>query len=326
MLKRVLSGIVYVAVIVGFFFLRGLVDSRLFGILIYAFSLIGTYEMVHAFSAKRVLENGKDEVPDQSFDLLPNKDAQLPATDMALSLSQKIAVYVYALLFTPAYYIVEWLWAGHGYRGMLIATFVLGLVLLCLLVVDHKNTDLKNTGAAMFCGFYPTAILSTMILANAFKEASALALLLIFVISPVADTFAFLIGSMIGGKKLCPSISPKKTIAGAVGGVVFGTGASVLLYWLYTVCSGYVYAGVGSAWAGTPWVFFAVLGLVTSLLTEFGDLVESVIKRRLGVKDMGRLLPGHGGVLDRIDGTLFASMIVYILFALFITPVATVVP
>ena len=313
MLKRVLSGIVYVAVIVGFFFLRGLVDSRLFGILIYAFSLIGTYEMVHAFSAKRVLENGKDEVPDQSFDLLPNKDAQLPATDMALSLSQKIAVYVYALLFTPAYYIVEWLWAGHGYRGMLIDTFVLGLVLLCLVVVDHKNTDLKNTGAEIFSGFYTTANLSTMILANAFKEASALALLLIFVISPVADTFAFLIGSMIGGKKLCPSISPKKTIAGAVGGVVFGTGASVLMYCLYTLAVPYEYAGIGN-----PWVMFVVVGLITSLMTEFGDLVESVIKRHLGIKDMGKIMPGHGGILDRIDGTLFASTFVYIVFVLFI--------
>lgn len=311
MRKRVISAAVYVAVIVGFFCLR-LVDKRLFGILIYAFSLIGTYEMVHAFSAKRILENGKDEVPDQSFDFLPQTDGT-PATDMALSLSQKAAVYVYALLFTPSYYIVEWLWPTNGYRGMLIGTFVLGLALLCLLVIDHKNTDLRNTGAAMLCGFYPTAMLSTMILANAFSDASALALLLIFVISPVADTFAFFVGSVFGGKKLCPSISPKKTVAGAVGGVVFGTGASVVLYCLYTLAVGYEYAGVGS-----PWLMFVVVGFITSVMTVFGDLVESVIKRHLGLKDMGKIMPGHGGLLDRIDGTLFASTFVYIVFVLFI--------
>ena len=311
MRKRVISAAVYVAVIVGFFCLR-LVDKRLFGILIYAFSLIGTYEMVHAFSAKRILENGKDEVPDQSFDFLPQNDGT-PATDMALSLSQKAAVYVYALLFTPSYYIVEWLWPTNGYRGMLIGTFVLGLALLCLLVIDHKNTDLRNTGAAMLCGFYPTAMLSTMILANAFSDASALALLLIFVISPVADTFAFFVGSVFGGKKLCPSISPKKTVAGAVGGVVFGTGASVVLYCLYTLAVGYEYAGVGS-----PWLMFVVVGFITSVMTVFGDLVESVIKRHLGLKDMGKIMPGHGGLLDRIDGTLFASTFVYIVFVLFI--------
>ena len=311
MRKRVISAAVYVAVIVGFFCLR-LVDKRLFGILIYAFSLIGTYEMVHAFSAKRILENGKDEVPDQSFDFLPQTDGT-PATDMALSLSQKAAVYVYALLFTPSYYIVEWLWPSNGYRGMLIGTFVLGLALLCLLVIDHKNTDLRNTGAAMLCGFYPTAMLSTMILANAFSDASALALLLIFVISPVADTFAFFVGSVFGGKKLCPSISPKKTVAGAVGGVVFGTGASVVLYCLYTLAVGYEYAGVGS-----PWLMFVVVGFITSVMTVFGDLVESVIKRHLGLKDMGKIMPGHGGLLDRIDGTLFASTFVYIVFVLFI--------
>ena len=313
MLKRVISAIVYVAVIIGFFCLR-LVDKRLFGILIYAFSLIGTYEMVHAFSARRVLENGKDEVPDLSFDLLPKNNAgERQGTDMALALSQKIAVYVYALLFTPSYYIIEWLWPGHGYRGMLIATFVLGLALLCLLVFDHKNANLKNTGASMLCGFYPTAMLSTMILANAFLDASALALLLIFVISPVADTFAFVVGSIFGGKKLCPSISPKKTIAGAVGGVVFGTGASVLMYCLYTLATGYEYAGLGN-----PWVMFVIVGLITSVMTVFGDLVESVIKRHLEIKDMGKIMPGHGGILDRIDGTLFASTFVYIVFVLFI--------
>ena len=148
--------------------------------------------------------------------------------------------------------------------------------------------------------------------------ASTLALLLIFVISPVADTFAFVVGSLVKGKKLCPNISPHKTISGAVGGVVFGTGASVLLYWLYTLTTDYVYTGVGAAWAGTPWVLFALAGLLCAVFTEFGDLVESIIKRKTGVKDMGKLLPGHGGVLDRIDGTLFASVFVWFVFIIFV--------
>ena len=102
---------------------------------------------------------------------------------------------------------------------MLIATFVLGLALLCLLVLDHRNTDMKNTGAAMLCGFYPTAMLSTMILANAFPDASALALLLIFVISPVADTFAFFVGSVFGGKKsfALPSVRKRRSPARSAG-------------------------------------------------------------------------------------------------------------
>ena len=84
--------------------------------------------MVHAFSAKRITENGTDEIPDQAFDFLPNRGAE-HGTEMAMALSQKAAVYVYALLFTPLYYLIEWLWPANGYRGMLIATFVLGLAL-----------------------------------------------------------------------------------------------------------------------------------------------------------------------------------------------------
>ena len=293
MKKRLITGIVYIGVIVGFFFLRR-IDVRLFGILVYVFSLIGTYEMVHAFGTPRRGENGEE----------------IPAA-MPLCLSQKVAVYAYAALFAPAYYLTEFLAEGEGYRSMLVLSFVFALVLLCLLVADHRSTQLSGTGAAMICGFYPTALLSTMLLANDFAAGSTLALLLIFVISPVADTFAFVVGSIFKGKKLCPSISPHKTISGAVGGIVFGTGASVLLYWLYTVASDYVYAG----W-GDPWAVFAVIGCICSLMTEFGDLVESVIKRKLGIKDMGKILPGHGGVLDRIDGTLFASTFVYIVFSL----------
>lgn len=302
MVKRIVTGLVYVGVLVGFFFLRN-VDHRLFGILIYAFSLIGTYEMVHAFSS-------------------PNEaEAEPLAHALRLCKSQKAAVYVYALVFTPLFYLVEELAPGQGYRGLLVLSFSLAVALLCLLVVDHRNTTLAGTGSAMLCALYPTAMLSTMLLTNEFEKASTLALLLIFVISPAADTFAFVVGSIFRGKKLCPTISPNKTISGAIGGVVFGTGASVLLYWLYTLTSDYVYTGVGSSWAGSPWLIIAIIGLITSLLVMFGDLVESIIKRRLGIKDMGKLLPGHGGILDRIDGTLFASLFVYIAFALFVVRV-----
>ncbi len=300
MKKRLATGIVYVALLVGFFFLRR-IDVRLFGVLIYAFSLIGTFEIARAFT-KPVSQSGEALEP-----VAP------------LCRSQQIALGVYAAAFVPLYYLCEqFAGAGWGLRALGGLLFVFALVNLCLLVFDHTRAQLTGAGAALFSAVYPNALLAAMMLANDFAQASTLALLLIFVISPVADTFAFVVGSLVKGKKLCPNISPHKTISGAVGGVVFGTGASVLLYWLYTLTTDYVYTGVGAAWAGTPWVLFALAGLLCAVFTEFGDLVESIIKRKTGVKDMGKLLPGHGGVLDRIDGTLFASVFVWFVFIIFV--------
>ena len=223
--------------------------TSLFGILVYAFSIIGTLEMIQAFAHKSAQ-------PDGSL-----------APKVAMTNAQKSAVMTYAVFFAPAYYTVNHLYPGEGYRAMLVLSFVLGIILLCLLVVDRKTT-LEGVGASLLCGFYPTAILATMLLTNDLGQGSTLALLLIFTISPIADSFAFVVGSLVKGKKLCPSISPNKTIC--------------------------------------------------SVMTEFGDLVESVLKRRIGIKDMGKILPGHGGILDRIDGTLFASTFIYIVFVLFI--------
>ena len=300
MKKRLLTGAVYVALIVGFFFLRR-VDARLFGILIYAFSLFGTFEIARAFTAP-VAQNGERVEP-----VAP------------LCRSQQVALGIYAVLFVPVYYLAEqFAGAGWGLRAFGALLFVFALANLCLLVLDHDRAQLSGAGAALFSAVYPNAMLATMVLANGFAQASTLALLLIFVISPVADTFAFVVGSLVKGKKLCPRVSPNKTVSGAVGGVVFGTAASILLYWLYTLTTGYVYAGVGASWSGTPWLLFAFAGLLCAVCTEFGDLVESIIKRKTGVKDMGKLLPGHGGVLDRIDGTLFASVFVWFVFVVFV--------
>ena len=111
-----------------------------------------------------------------------------------------------------------------------------------------------------------------------------------------SDTFAYFTGSAIGSHKLCPSISPNKTVEGFLGSVV-GTTASV--------------AALGHLFFGFPLPEMAVLGVLLSLFATLGDLVESVIKRHTGIKDSGSLIPGHGGVLDRFDSVLYTAPMVY---------------
>ncbi len=110
-----------------------------------------------------------------------------------------------------------------------------------------------------------------------------------------SDTFAYFVGSAIGRHKLCPNISPNKTVEGFVGSLV-GTSASV--------------AALG-AFFSFPVVTMAILGFFTAIFATVGDLVESVLKRHAGIKDSGRLIPGHGGVLDRFDSVLFTAPFVY---------------
>lgn len=107
------------------------------------------------------------------------------------------------------------------------------------------------------------------------------------------DTGAYLTGMFLGKTKLMPSISPKKTIEGAAGGLV----ASVI-------------AGIVAAqYVDQPALPMAVLALFTGMIAQFGDLFESLLKRVADIKDSGQIMPGHGGILDRIDGVLFASPI-----------------
>ena len=115
------------------------------------------------------------------------------------------------------------------------------------------------------------------------------------------DIFAYLVGKSIGKRKLCPSISPKKTVEGSVGGVA----GSVLLCGLFS-------------WLFMPTEFWTciVIGVAGGIFSQFGDLAASVMKRKIGIKDWGTLIPGHGGVLDRIDSILFTAPLVYYILML----------
>lgn len=131
---------------------------------------------------------------------------------------------------------------------------------------------------------------------------------LVFLASWTCDVFAYFCGRAFGKHKLIPEVSPKKTVEGAVGGVIFTTLAFLLYGFIITMME------------GTPnpnYFVLAALGFVLSIVSMFGDLIASLIKREHGIKDYGRIFPGHGGVLDRFDSILAVAPILLALCIFF---------
>jgi len=142
--------------------------------------------------------------------------------------------------------------------------------------------------------FYAAAMLLAPVLLRGDGNLGLQALLLLFVVVWSTDIFAYFAGRAIGGPKLMPAISPKKTWAGAI----VGTAGAMLL------------ASVGAAYLGSfDLAAIAALALLLSVVSQLGDLLESWIKRQFGAKDASHLIPGHGGVMDRLDGFWAAALV-----------------
>lgn len=158
------------------------------------------------------------------------------------------------------------------------------------------ETALATVSAALFPSIYIGLPIGALAAVRAFAGPQVLFLLMLTVM--VSDTAQYYSGRAFGRRPLAPAISPKKTIEGAIGGFVFGT---------------VLFVAAGAWWVpGMPVLFRAVLGLAIVALGIAGDLFESMLKRSAGVKDSSGLIPGHGGVLDRIDALLFAAPVFYI--------------
>ena len=131
--------------------------------------------------------------------------------------------------------------------------------------------------------------------------------LLIFIAAWATDTFAYFSGMLFGKRKLCPHISPKKTVAGAIGGVVGGAIGGLIVYCIFKSAAESLVVFMPAV------IYFIIIGLIGSVLTEIGDLFESGIKRKVGIKDMGKIMPGHGGVMDRLDSALAVAPVIFFL-------------
>lgn len=194
---------------------------------------------------------------------------------------------------------------------------VYALVYFMIMVPMHKITKFNDVITALFATVAIPSSISVFILLrdvyitnpDSYTKSSGVFLILFAMFCAwMTDTFAYFSGKFLGKHKLCPNVSPNKTIEGAVGGVI---GAIVMNLILFFVFDKFFFTVHTLAW----WQIIIISG-VLSVVSMFGDLSASLIKRNHGIKDFGKIFPGHGGVMDRIDSCLFVLPALY--FALYL--------
>ncbi len=191
------------------------------------------------------------------------------------------------------------------------------IAILIIMVVKHDNMEFKSTasgtlmsiclGYGFSCVIYLRDVYKLDENMFAGKQSYGMYFLLFaFFCSWMTDTMAFFAGSFFGKHKMCPKISPNKTIEGAIGGVLCN---ALLCMVMLAIFRHFFLLEVG-------YIFTFVIAVILSVVSIFGDLAASVIKRQNGIKDFGNLLPGHGGVMDRGDSMLFTLPTAYMVFLL----------
>lgn len=180
------------------------------------------------------------------------------------------------------------------------AIAVAAVVYLISMVFLHGKVKYSDVTSHALLTYYITFFMGSMITIR--NEYDVYAVLLVFICAWMTDTGAYFTGVFIGKHKLIPHVSPKKTVEGAIGGA------------LTCVLSVFIYTRVLNLLEVNSTLYICVFALIISVLSQFGDFAASAIKRDCNVKDFGRLLPGHGGLMDRFDSVAFITpMVLYML-------------
>ncbi len=286
MLKRVITGAVFTAIILGGIYLRGWALRAL----MLAAMLIGMFEVYRAIK----------------------KTGAKPA---------EWAGYVYAVLAIALEALVqlpnapEWLKTMNAPATALVIGLLLGLSAIVL----RGRVDFPALSATVLPMAYPGFLFSMLAsLQDIPNAAMALAALLIaFFLASINDVFALFTGMALGKHKLSPEISPKKTIEGSIGGLIASAVFAMLVAWLldWAQAAGVAQAlRIGEAEAEFSILGFAMMGVFAGAMSQIGDLTASLVKRHCGVKDYGTIFPGHGGIMDRFDGILFCGAVCTVFF------------
>ena len=274
MFKRILTGVIafcFVLVPILFF-----ADTVVLPIAVAVFSLIATYELLHCVGLHK---NMWVSIP-----------LYLVSAALPFGVRMMTVVTVFAL---P------------------LSLCVILLYLLAAAVFSHGKADIQDVSTAFMLWLYTLLGFFGLIMVHDHIRGGEYLYLLAFLGAWVTDIFAYFTGMLLGRHKLIPDVSPKKTVEGAIGGVVFCT--------LSFVGFGLIYNNFWVADGGKtiPLAAMAIVGFLVSIVSQVGDLSLSLLKRKYGIKDFGKLFPGHGGVLDRFDSVLAVSIMLTVSFVVF---------
>ncbi|MEG0687545.1 MAG: phosphatidate cytidylyltransferase [Hungatella sp.] len=201
-------------------------------------------------------------------------------------------------LTTISYYGLLWF---HGQQYVTLMAIAALMLFMALYVFTFPKYKTEEITLAFFGVFYVAVMLSYLYQVRQMPDGTYL-VWLIFISSWGCDTCAYCVGMLFGRHKLAPLLSPKKSIEGAVGGVV---GAALLGY-LYALLLGHKMLDIGN-----PQLACAAACAIAAVISQIGDLAASAIKRNHAVKDYGHLIPGHGGILDRFDSMIFTAPAIF---------------
>ena len=204
--------------------------------------------------------------------------------------------------------------AAWSYFGAVYAWGVMGIIAYCMvlfleMMLSHVKINFQKISMTFVAGCLVPYLLCSLIRIHT-MTIGRYVILIPFIVACINDTGAYFTGMLLGRHKLAPVISPKKTVEGAVGGVL----SAMIVMLLYTLILGFVFDFY------VNYAYAMIYGLAGALVGIFGDLCFSVIKRQTGIKDYGNLIPGHGGVLDRVDSMVLVGPLMEAL--LILIPVA----
>ena len=271
MLKRILTGVVaFCFVLVPVLFLA---DTVALPIGVALFALIAAYEILHC-----------------------------------VGLHKNIPLSLPMYLMSGAYPFILRYMAGEGLALMPLFVCVPLLTTLAVAVFSHGKVDIRDASSGYVLWVYSFVGFMSLIYMHDMIAGGRYFYLLAFIGAWITDIFAYFTGVLLGKHKLIPDVSPKKTVEGAVGGVVFCALSFVGFGLLYNTL------WVAEGASKLSLVMMAVIGVLVSMVSQIGDLSLSLLKRKYGIKDFGKIFPGHGGVMDRFDSVLAVSIMLLVCF------------